>query len=33
VTVRPRAQPMTAERIRAIEAEWRAKVERGSLPR
>jgi arabinofuranosyltransferase len=31
VTVRPRATPMTAERIRAIEAEWRRKVERGEL--
>ena len=33
VTVRPRATPMTAERIRAIEAEWRDKVLRGQLPR
>ncbi len=30
VTVRPRAVPLTADRIRAIEAEWRAKVERGA---
>jgi arabinofuranosyltransferase len=33
VTVRPRATPMTAARIHAIEAEWRAKVASGSLPR
>jgi arabinofuranosyltransferase len=33
VTVRPRATPMTAARLRAIEAEWRAKVASGSLPR
>jgi len=33
VTVRPRATPMTAERLRAIEAEWREKVIRGQLPR
>ena len=31
VVVRPRAEPLTAARIRAIEAEWRAKVERGEL--
>ena len=33
VTVRPRAVPLTAERVRAIEAEWRDKVRRGALPR
>jgi arabinofuranosyltransferase len=31
ITVRPRERPMTAERIRAIEAEWAAKVRRGEL--
>ncbi|MBL8751789.1 MAG: hypothetical protein JNK15_00705 [Planctomycetes bacterium] len=31
VTVRPRAVPMTAERVRAIEAEWRRKVLAGEL--
>jgi arabinofuranosyltransferase len=33
VTVQPRAQPMTAERVRAIEAEWRRKVLAGELRR
>lgn len=33
VTVKPRATPMTAERIRAIEAEWKQKVLTGQLPR
>lgn len=33
VTVRPRTTPLTAERIRAIEAEWRERVRRGQLPR
>jgi arabinofuranosyltransferase len=33
VTVTPRAVPMTAERIRAIETQWRDKVRRGQLPR
>jgi len=32
-TVRPRAVPLTADRIRAIEAEWRDKVVKGQLPR
>ena len=32
-TVLPRKVPMTAERVRAIEAEWRAKVERDYLGR
>jgi hypothetical protein len=30
---RPRAQPMTAERIRAIEAEWRERARTGTLPK
>ncbi|MFN9304883.1 MAG: hypothetical protein ACK6DT_02300 [Planctomycetota bacterium] len=33
VLVQPRATPMTAARIRAIEAEWRDKVRSGQLPR
>jgi hypothetical protein len=33
VTVKPRGSPMTAERIRAIETQWRAKVRGGQLPR
>jgi arabinofuranosyltransferase len=33
VLVQPRATPMTAARIRAIEAEWRGKVRSGQLPR
>lgn len=32
-TARPRAVPMTAERIQAIEREWRQKVRDGTLPR
>ncbi|HZN39388.1 MAG TPA: hypothetical protein VFD82_11330, partial [Planctomycetota bacterium] len=31
VTVRKREHPMTADRVRAIEAEWRDKVLRGSI--
>lgn len=33
VVVRPRSTPFTAERIRAIEREWRDKVRNGSLRR
>ena len=29
----PRQQPLTAERIRAIESQWRDKVRRGELLR
>jgi hypothetical protein len=29
----PRKVPMTAERVRAIEREWREKVRTGALPR
>ncbi|HEU4419584.1 MAG TPA: hypothetical protein VFT55_11640, partial [Planctomycetota bacterium] len=31
VKVRKRENPMTAERVRAIEAEWRDKVQNGSV--